>query len=174
MYDMRKQASLVALSLSLALGCNGGGGISSGLPQDRPVDQLTSEQIHQFCESVDDYLFRLYPVSEEHRVSCTASALGSTLTEAACQERVSACLMEEFAGRDHLDCSSGSAGGCTATVDQLETCIEQRAASIEARAADVQCSAAGDLEEIGRLVSAIPLPASCSSLSTACRARIGI
>jgi hypothetical protein len=161
-------------SLTLIASCNGGGMIQSGLPQDTPVDELSAADATRLCQSVDDYLFRIYPVTEEHRVSCTGTALSRTATEAACRDDVATCMMADFAGRDHLDCTSVETSGCTASVNQIETCIEDRARSFEQRAAEVQCTAAGDLEEIGRLITAIPLPATCTSLSAVCRAEIGI
>lgn len=176
MHGITKTSLLLStlLATGLIASCNGGGMIQSGLPQDLPADQLTADQVDALCHSVDDYLFRVYPVSEEHRVSCTGAALGRTATSAACLEDVRPCMLEEFAGRAHLDCMRATSAGCTATVNQIETCIEDRARSFEQRAADVQCSAAGNTEEILRLISAIPLPASCTSLSAICRTEIGI
>ena len=107
-------------------------------------------------------------------MSCTGTALGRTATNAACLDDVRMCVLQPFPGRAHLDCMSATSAGCSATVNQIETCIEDRARSYEQRAAEVQCTAAGNVTEILRLVSAIPLPASCNSLSAICRAEIGI
>jgi hypothetical protein len=164
----------LVLAAGLVASCSGGGTIISGLPQEEPVDELSQGDVDHLCESVDAYLFRVYPVSEEHRVSCTAVALTRTAAQAPCEDDVRTCMTMEFAGRDHLDCTSVTSAGCTATVNQIETCIEDRARSIQQRGAEVQCTAAGDLAEIGRLATAIPLPPSCTSLSAVCRAEIGI
>lgn len=172
---MKTQASCAfLLSLTLVASCGGGGAISSGLPQTRPVNELTRAELDQLCESIDDYLFSIYPVTEEHRVSCTATALARTVTSAQCQDDVRTCMMEAFPGREHIDCMSATTAGCTATVDQIETCIEDRARSIDQRTGEVQCSAAGNSTEIGRLATPLELPPTCTSLSATCRAEIGI
>ncbi len=165
---------LLFSSLALIASCNGGGMILSGLPQATPVNELSAADLDHLCHSVDEYLFRVYPVSEEHRVSCTGTALGRTATPAACLDDVRSCVLEPFTGRDHLACDMVTSAGCTATVNQIETCIEDRARSIEQRASEVQCAVAGDTAAILGLLAAIPLPASCTSLSAVCRAEIGI
>ena len=69
--------SICALSCLLLVACGdddgGRGGVSTGLPEDKQLSQLTVDDLMMACESVSASLGSIVSSEESRRIDCTAS-----------------------------------------------------------------------------------------------------
>jgi len=121
----------IGLSLSLLLGC-GGGGVNSGVDPAKPANEVTDEEAEDVCQATADYAES--KVSRER--ACTASAVavglqqlagGDDAMQEACSEAYDQCV---DAVETETDCSDASAEvtECddTVTVGDVETCLQDQ------------------------------------------------
>ena len=152
----------LALGLALAMGCgddgddgDGGGGsagqagepgeVDTGLPEDRPIQDISAEEYANACESLRQSVRERMGPDRAVRGVCEVYA-GALLDEPAqCRSGADTCVTQVNAGnspipnlsRETLDFTMFECGdvgglqGCTVTVGELETCLEDRMTTIE-------------------------------------------
>ena len=155
----------------LALGCGGGdddgraepaGSVSSGLPPDRRLQDLSDAQLEQLCRSflaaVDEAL-----TGQTVLLECTVSSIGAStgvsqsgqvrFDVAMCEQLVDACVASKEAadasvptGTSNVDCATPAATqaqrGCEASVSQYERCYSALADDIEGVVVAFDCERA--------------------------------
>lgn len=170
----------------------GGGGatdeVDTGLPEDTPLSDVTPDQYMNACNSVRDSVRRRLGPDIAVRGVCEVygAALNDSTSE--CSNAADTCETQANAGgftlvpgvmisRADLDftmfeCNAaGDLDGCTVTVGEFETCLEDQMSSIEALMADNNCQNA---DEVG-LAQAAALadlgsmaPPSCARVQQEC------
>ncbi len=155
-----------ACGLMLALGCGGesdssgdgddtpggGGEVDTGLPEEAPLESVTAQQYANACESLrEDVRTRLGP-DIATRGACEVYGAGLTDETAACESAADTCVSEANAGtqmffsRDQLDFTNFECGdvgelqGCSVTVGEFETCLEDQMVAFETLMDDNNCS----------------------------------
>lgn len=167
-------------------GSGGGGGadaageVDTGLPEETPLQDVSPEQFSNACESLRQSVdARLGP---DRAVAGVCQVVSAALTDdaALCATGADTCVDQVNAGdgplgltREQLDFTTFECGdtgglqGCTATVGELETCLDDRMSAIEQllegndceNAASVSLVTATALIDVGSM-----LPPSCSRL----------
>jgi hypothetical protein len=184
--------------LLLGLACGGesddadsdtpGGGtstpIETGLPENTVVQSLTPQQFASACESLREDVSRRLPVDVTTRGFCEVYGAGIVDDSAQCRSAADSCVTQVnngnnmFVTREDLDlsmieCNSDTSAlqGCTATVGELEVCLQDQVVAIEGLLADNDCdnAAAIDLDDAIALGDALGVaPASCTRLQAEC------
>jgi hypothetical protein len=158
--------------------------IESGLPESTVVQSLTPQQFASACESLREDVNRRLPVEVTTRGVCEAISAGGTNDPAMCRSLADGCVTQvnngnnPFVRREDLDlsmveCNSDTSQlqGCTATVGELETCLQDQVDAVEGLLADNDCDNAAsiDVDDLEALQAALgAVPASCRSLQTEC------
>jgi hypothetical protein len=187
--------------LLLALGCGGesdsedgdapgggnGGVVDTGLPESTPLEDVTAEQYANACESLrEDVRGRLGP---DIAVRGVCEVYGAAFTDDAsqCDGMADGCVTQVngnglmVAGfsltRADLDFTAfqcndvGDLDGCSVTVGEFETCLEDQMSGLEALMADNNCGNAASvgLEEAAALADLGAMaPASCARVQQEC------
>jgi hypothetical protein len=184
----------------VALGCGGesdsdgnepGGGtpgeVDTGLPESTPLEDVTAEQYANACESLrDDVRSRLGP---DIAVRGVCEVYGAAFTDSAsqCDSMADGCVTQVngnglmVAGfsltRADLDFTAfqcndvGDLDGCSVTVGEFETCLEDQMSGLEALMADNNCENAASvgLEEAAALADLGAMaPPSCARVQQEC------
>src|SRR5215510_11948205 len=97
--------SICGLSCFLVMACGdddgGGNRVSTGLPEDQQLSQLTVDDLMMACESVSASLGSIVTEEEGKRIDCTAAAIPGSFTikdgkamgdVAKCKQLVNECL----------------------------------------------------------------------------------
>lgn len=191
----------IAFGCLFALGCGGdseedaepgGGGtpgeVDTGLPESTPLEDVTAEQYSNACDSLrDDVRSRLGP---DVAVRGVCEVYGGALTDDAsqCDSAADTCVTQVNGGglnlpggfsltRANLDFTTfecndvGELDGCTVTVGQFETCLEDQMSGLEALMADNSCANAASvgIEEATALVDlGSTAPPSCARVQQEC------
>jgi hypothetical protein len=191
-----------ACGLLLALGCGGesdsddgdggsgggggGGEVDTGLPEDVPLESVTAQQYANACESLrEDVRTRLGP-DIATRGACEVYGAGVADETAACESTADTCVSEANAGtqmfinRDQLDFTNFECGdvgeleGCSVTVGEFETCLEDQMTAFETLMAENNCSNAGSINLVQALALGQNLigggssPPSCARVQQEC------
>ena len=194
-----KVAAMVALWC--ALGCggesdsndggggSGGGGdpagpVDTGLPESTPLESVTPEQYANACEALRESVEARLGPDRAIRGVCEVYSGALTDEPAQCRTSADTCVSDVNAGngplgisRQQLDFTmfecgdTGQLEGCTVTVGEFETCLEDRMSGIEAllegndcsNAANVSLTTAAALLDLGGMS-----PASCSRVEQQC------
>ena len=173
-------------------GTEGGGGgdnapdgeVDTGLPEATPLEDVTPQQYANACEALrDDVEQRMGP---DRAVRGVCEAYGAALTDepAACRAQADSCVPEVNAGtftlpitRDQLDFTqfecgdTGELEGCSVTIGEFETCVEDQIAGIEALINDNDCDNAAtvSLQDALALMNIAGMtPASCTRFQQEC------
>jgi hypothetical protein len=187
----------LACGLGLVLGCGGesaddeddGGGdesaetgsIDTGLPEEAPLDSVTPQQYADACERLRASVRSRLGPDRAVRGVCEVYAGALTDDPDQCRSGADTCEANTNAGdppepvpsREALDFTTFECGntdtleGCSATVGELETCLDDRMSAIEEvldgnsceNAASVSLATAISLAGVGTT-----LPPSCSRL----------
>jgi hypothetical protein len=184
-----------------ALACGGesdsdgdepGGGTSSevdtGLPESTPLEDVTAEQYANACESLrDDVRSRLGPDIAVRGV-CEVYGAAVENDASACESRADTCESQANGGgftpvpgvtitRASLDFTTfecndvGDLDGCSVTVGEFETCLEDQMSGLEALMDDNNCGNAASvgLEEAAALADLGAMaPPSCARVQQEC------
>lgn len=184
----------LAWGLGLVLGCGGessdgdgaGGGsaqpgaVDTGLPEEAPLDSVTPEQYANACESLRQSVRERLGPDTAVRGVCEVYEGAMTDDPAQCEVNADGCVTDVNAGngpanisREQLDFTAfqcGDAGdleGCSVTVGELETCLEDRISGIEQvlQGNDCDNAASVNLLTLTTLLGiGTALPPSCSRL----------
>ncbi len=164
----------------IQLGCGDDGGTSSKFPDDidtnLTLDDVGASGLNKICNTFEDWVRDMYSGSLFVQAACTAAAVDSTDTAEACGDELQSCLdspppeVESLITsiRDQAGCSTISveATGCSATVGQIEACLDDLAAAVDNVQFTLTCAAAGQPIDDNWWV--IDIPASCSDIETSC------
>jgi hypothetical protein len=175
---LRSFGSVLALLCWLGLGCggdDGGGGVSTGLPQDQKLSELDEDELMTACEAVSDSLENVISDEESQRIDCTAASIAGSVVMvngkpqgdvAKCKQLVDECLaagpdssgngsddpIDTDLGAEDRDCTTDDTAeqfeGCSATVGEYESCLNAALAKINQLFSAIDCDALKDLEEV--------------------------
>lgn len=186
----------LVVGLSLAFSCggesdSGDGGepsdtpdeVDTGLPEDTQLQDVSAEQYSNACETLRaDVQSRLGPDIATRGV-CEAVGAGLTDEPEQCRTTAEGCVDQVNDGgfmgitREQLDFTSFECGdvgdleGCSVTVGEFETCLEDQMSALEALMADNNCDNAASVS----LADALALtdlgttaPPSCAQVQQEC------
>ncbi len=198
MFGKRSVQSICVLSCLWLAGCgddDGGSGLSTGLPEDKQLSELTVDDLMMACESVSASLGGIITAEDTKRIDCTARALPSSFMVkdgkatgdvAKCKQLVNECLAApaQPAGDrppidtdlgDEMDCSAEGAAeqfeGCTATVGEYEACVNAVIGEFERFYTLISCDSLSNPEMVRANASAgidIPGLPACQALPAKC------
>lgn len=159
--------------------------VDTGLPEDTPLESVTVEQYAAACETLrTDAAAELGP-DQVVRAVCEVYAGAGVNDPTVCEAAAEACV-GDFADdgvgplgltRESLDFTTFECGdasdlaGCTVTVGELETCVEDRLAYIAGLLAENDCdnAASVSLASATALLGQVNMsPASCTQLEQEC------
>jgi hypothetical protein len=188
----RSVFSGVGLWLALACGGDGSGGgdtgeLDTGLPEATPLEEVTAEQYTAACEALRERASSRLGPDKTVRGAC--EILGGALTDdpAACRDSAGDCVVQTNDGT-HLflsvealdvtgfDCAGGvnDRVGCTVTVGEFETCMNDRLVAFETLLAQNTCSNAAMINFASAMnlanFASMEAPASCAQLGAECPA----
>ncbi len=176
-------ASLATVSVAIA--CSGGGGGSTGgstlttsAPPGKELTQLTTDEKKQYCTEVGRYFnAEMGPLTQKGRcLNEAARALRGITNEAdlrsKCSSEYQACLAKGGTTADafELDDCQNTTTTCTATVAEVNKCLEDYVALARAAGATIDsfCSRIQiDGGGVDTNVNNEP-PASCKAISSKC------
>jgi hypothetical protein len=199
MIRFEKVALLSGLLLALGAACGGdsddgdaggggasgapGGSVDTGLPEDRPLEDVTVTEFSNACDALrDDVSARLGP-DEATRGVCEVYSGALTDDPAQCRTAAATCVGQIDDGtfplieREDLDFTNFECGdvgglqGCTVTVGEFETCLEDRISAVEDTLAGNDCSNAASVDlntVMGLLALGGESPASCTRVDQEC------
>jgi hypothetical protein len=183
-----------------ALGCGGESGsdgdepggttseVDTGLPESTPLEDVTAEQYANACESLrEDVRSRLGPDIAVRGV-CEVYGAAIQNEAAACESSADSCESQANGGgftpapgvtiqRADLDFTTfqcndvGDLDGCSVTVGEFETCLEDQMSGLEALMADNNCSNAASVDFTQALALAdlgAMAPPSCARVQQEC------
>jgi hypothetical protein len=158
--------------------------ITSGLPSNRPLFELSEVEAEQLCAALSQGAAEALENDDALRLGCTAIAFASarpdpngqvTLDTETCQQIVDLCLAStDMVTPSFFDCDAGafseSALECDATVGQLELCLDQTARALSVLAAQISCDALVHPDRTAAVVAetVAEMAPQCAVISTAC------
>jgi hypothetical protein len=198
---MMKHIGILALTggLMLALGCGGEsdgsgdgnepggstGEVDTGLPENTPLEDVTAQQYSNACEALrEDVRQRLGPDIATRGV-CEVYGGALVNDSAQCRSTADSCVSQINAGnspipelgREQLDFTNFECGdvgelqGCSVTVGEFETCLEDQITAFEELMADNNCdnAASVDLSDAAALATVVSTPpGSCTRVQSEC------
>ena len=174
----RKTIEIAALSLAALAGCGGGadGWLPDDIDREATLAQVGSAGYARLCSAFEDYARDQYTSSYLVQAVCTAIAIETTTTAAACGEQAVACKdnppPEALAFLDRILAQAGCATvaveptGCAATVAQVQQCLDDLGTEVDEIQFTLTCAAAGQM--LDDTWWQIALPPACATLKTAC------
>lgn len=183
----------LACGLGLSVGCggessdgDGGGGsgsaepgaVDTGLDQEVPLDSVTPQQYANACERLRESVRDRLGPDRAVRGVCEVYSGALTDDPDQCRSGADTCESSTNAGdppagvppRESLDFTTfecgdtGALEGCSATVGDLETCLDDRMTAIEGVFADNDCDNAASVN----LATALSLSGIASTLPPSC------
>lgn len=199
MFGKRSMGSICALSCLLFTACGGdegGSGVSTGLPEDKQLSELTVDDLMMACETVSASLGNIVSEDDGKRIACTTQAIPSSFTVkdgkatgdvAKCKQLVNDCLAAPAGSgpgtespietdlSDKMDCSADGTAeqfeGCTATVGEYEACIDAVIGEFNRFFGLINCDSLSNPEMVRDSVSGgidIPSLPACQGLPAKC------
>lgn len=173
--------AVVSLGALLALACSGdddgAGSGGSGLPADQPVSELTEAELQQLCSSMGEgAAVRMADVCKMTGLMAAAleAAFAGTADVAAlretCRSTREQCLASDPEPATTTESCTVPAN-CTATVGEVEACVDASAAQArQAYAAMPSCESleASDLDGTSTTTETATTPPACAALETTC------
>jgi hypothetical protein len=160
------------------------GEVDTGLPESTPLEDVTPEQYANACEALrEEVASRLGP---DRAVRGVCEVFGGTATDdpTQCRATADACVPQVNDGtfllpvtREQLDFTqfecgdTGELEGCSVTIGELETCLEDQMSSLEALLDDNDCDNAASvgIAEASALVDlGSTSPPSCARVQDEC------
>jgi hypothetical protein len=177
--------------LADAAGADGMAGtptFTTALAATTPLGQISSAQLTTLCTDLESYGMTVANSASFKPTYCKlvglgagSLAIGPNATDAtvqqACSTALADCTSSDPVQIQHLGCSVRPSSGCTATVGQYATCLDDAiAADVAASASLPACSSLtvsmlrGDG---GTTTGFVPAPASCMTFGAACPSSAG-
>jgi hypothetical protein len=186
---------LSGMGLWLALACGGEGGsgggdageLDTGLPEETPLEDVTSEQYTAACEALRDRASSRLGPDKTVRGACEIFTGAFTNDPAECREGADDCVVQAndgthaFLSAEALDvtqfeCVGGAndRAGCTVTVGEFETCMNDRLLAFERLLSENTCNNAAMIDFVSAMnlanFASMDAPASCAQLGAECPA----
>lgn len=135
----------VACGLLVLLACGSKDGIDSGLPADKPGDELVPMEQQTLCEAAGDYLDARISQADWTGYLCTLQSFGEGEAMdiagliAACKQARQECIA--MGGQEALGgvCNDEDWTMCDATVGEIETCLEDTIDLLDGIVQDFTC-----------------------------------
>lgn len=159
-------------------------GITSGLPSNRPLNELGGAEAGQLCEALSQAAALALENDDALRLGCTLVAFSSarpdpngqvTLGPKTCETIVNVCLSStDEVPPSIFECEAGafsaSALECDATVGELELCLSQTARALSVLADQISCDALEHPDRTAAMVieTVAEMAPQCAAISTAC------
>jgi len=177
---MNHLACALLIAFTFQVGCGDDGSTSDKFPDEFEtnvtLDDIGQSGLNKICNTFEDWVRDMYSSSLFVQAACTASAIESTETASDCGDELQSCLdnppseVESLITtiRDQAGCGSLSveATGCSATVGQIQDCLDALGDELDNIQFTLTCAAAGQTLDDGWWV--IETPAACSSIETSC------
>jgi hypothetical protein len=181
---MRIDRKSMIVSVGLLLGaCGGSGGstprsLSSGLDSGKVASSLSAAEQNTLCTRANEYFMSLLSKEDTCKMAgllgAALSGGDSSLSEAksACSGMYNLCMQGAEEKVDNTktlnDCTKGLSD-CSATVGEIETCLNDSGAATKAAMAELpSCSQITEATLNSTFTPASTEPASCKSLQTKC------
>ncbi len=169
--------TLLALLATPACGGGGGGGwLPDDLESSQTLDDIGDAGYQRLCSAFDDWAHDQYRSDYLVQAVCTAQGIQNTDTASACGDYVQTCIdsppAEAEAMLDQIMSQAGCSAvavepsGCTATVGQVQECLDMLGAEIEAIQFTLTCAAAGQTLDPGWWQ--IQTPPVCTEIGSLC------
>jgi hypothetical protein len=178
---MRMNRGSLVLIAGLLLGACGGDDsnakFSSGLDPSKTPATLSPAERAALCGKVDSFLPSVMSKADLCKISGMMGAMfgmmGGGDLKALCTAAYDACMNEPTEPTDPSDTESCSQGmsTCTATIGEIETCLNDIASTTQAEMAKIpSCSqiTASSLTSVATSTSTSTNPASCTALEAKC------
>lgn len=161
-------------------GSTGSSTVSTGLPATKRLGEITQAEAESLCNSLSASARDVFGDEELHRFTCTIGALPGSIRQGAngmaeidrvaCEQMVSACLMEEpEETTNDTDCGNtqlvASAAGCEATVGELEACLNASLTALRGLLERFNCNTPASELMMG---GGFDEPAACETLDMKC------
>jgi len=172
----RTLVSLLAAS-SLALGvvaCDDGTStptLSSGIPGNTTVSDLTDAQARQLCNAFQDLANQVAGADVQKRLICVATGVAQQLAGlTTCNTSYSNCMKESTITGVTIDlqCSNVTAAGatgCNATIAQVTACANAEAATVDSLLDQISCKLANDPNALQTIANEAQQSAEMSNVS---------
>lgn len=181
---MRRHISMLLVCLSACAGEAGAPTLDTGLPRDVPADQVTPAEAQLACVRYEELANEALGVDAQRQVGCVVQGIASQLSGgASCSGTVATCLASPSNAQPlDFDCESAvtfAPSGCTATIGELETCVNAVSEDIDELTSAIRCSLVSDLTRLAELVplaTAVADPTAnpaCAGLSAECIELLG-
>ena len=178
---------LVLSSLLLGASCSSSGSptLDTGLPRNEPANSVTPAQAMAACQAYEDVANATLGVDVQERLACTVQGIAAQLTNnGTCASVTGACLATPPAGATPIDFNCETAttfapSGCTATIGELEDCVNALSAGLDHFTSQIDCSLLNHLDRLKALqdeAATVALPSTypaCASLPPACLDLLG-
>ncbi len=176
---------LFALALAACSDSSGPPRLDTGLPPDAPANELSPEEAIAACQAYEDVANATLGPAAQEQVACTLIGVAAELGDAGtCAETSAECAASDQIAPQPVDfncetATSFAPSGCTATVGELEACVNAYAAAVDAFKARITCGLASDLDALAAVLTDFQptfQPTTypeCASLSAECLALLG-
>jgi hypothetical protein len=156
MKNLKATAPLPLLLLAL-IKCSGdaqggGGEVSTGISSSKALSALTAQEAASGCERMKDSIEAHFNRSSAKTGLCTLVGLALSPDEATCTSQRDACVKSESGDgassspADEFECSDASVEGwqgCSATVGEMEACLNDILAAFDTLLSGYSCKDAG-------------------------------
>jgi hypothetical protein len=167
-------------------GSTPGGQVDTGLPEDTPLQNVTAQQYSNACEELRDEVRERLGPDVTTRGVCEVYGAAVVNDTAQCESSADSCVSAYAAGnmpipmlsREQLDFTTFECGdvgelqGCSVTVGEFETCLEDQISTFETLMADNNCSDAAEIDLTRAIATYEALadmsPASCARVQSEC------
>lgn len=170
-------SSAIALAL-VATACGPGShtrSLDTGIAEDRPVRDLSIDEVTQICEATADYFEAAQGDADLRHATCLFQVLAShaTSTPETCEAAVTRCEEDSGPGPD-IDCSGVTTlPECDALVGDFEVCATDQVNAFRGAADGLDCTlvTSPDLDAMIEERTPTALPESCAAIAedTGCR-----
>lgn len=182
---MRARPILAALITLAACGGTSVPTLDTGLPRETPANEVTPSEAQAACQRYEDVANEALGTDVQQQVACTVSGIVSQYSGgASCSTTLATCMAQAptNAAPVDFDCETAvtfAPSGCTATIGELEDCVNAVAAGIDHFTASLNCGLVGHPDRWAAVISdattvAVPTTyEACQSLSAECLGLLG-
>jgi len=169
---------LLLIAALAVTGCKEGAGdwVPDDVDESETIDKLGAAGYAKVCSMFDEFVRDMYRTNLLVRAACTAQALRSTETTAACADSIDACVndipdvVESQLMAILAQASCPAVGvvqsGCSSPVSALTTCLDDLGAQLDDVKLQLTCAALGT--PVPEDWYKISPPASCQALASGC------
>jgi hypothetical protein len=196
MKAFQKVPVFLMFALSAAAGCGGdsdsdpdqnnGGAIDTGLPEATPLSDVSAAQYLEACEAVRSSVASRLGPDTTLRGACEIYGAALTNAPSECRTAADVCVSTAENGTNpllnkddvdfttQLDCQADVSDlqGCSVTVGQYETCLNDRLVAFENLLANNNCEHAATVDPATAMAAAdfgnMASPPSCAALESQC------